>query len=127
MPVAAPRPAAANAHAAAPSRGPQPPMLSGIEPASTAMSATAMSRSAEASTPDGEARDDEGRDVAATTSADATTTLGDGADGAERGSQRRPAPPERRRAGAPAQHAATTTADADDERPRGARCPQRGA
>ena len=41
----------ANAHAAAPSRGPHPPMLSGIDPASTAMSATAASRSGDASTP----------------------------------------------------------------------------
>ena len=31
MPAAAPSPAAANAHAAAPSRGPHPPMFSGID------------------------------------------------------------------------------------------------
>ena len=51
MPAAAPSPAAANAQAAAPSRGPHPPMFSGIDPASIAMSATAASRSGEASTP----------------------------------------------------------------------------
>ena len=48
MPAAAPSPAAANAQAAAPSRGPHPPMFSGIDPASITMSATAASRSGDA-------------------------------------------------------------------------------
>ena len=50
-PVAAPMPAAPKAHAATPSRGPQPPRFSGIDPASSTMSAPAVSRSGEAATP----------------------------------------------------------------------------
>ena len=73
-PWSAPRPAAPNAHAATPSRGPQPPMFVGTAIASSTSIANGSSAHRRNRRTDGPGGDHERRRVARTTTTDASTT-----------------------------------------------------